>query len=86
MPFDGVVELTDTGCVVVSSANVPAYLFRLCGLMQIHLGDRQQEQPIGRANRLVFTMLRREPDGTWAIVEPASNFIERLVDQPHSKR
>lgn len=79
MPFNGTVEPTDTGCVIVSSTDIPAYLFRLCGLTQIRLGARQQDQPMGRAQRLVFAMLRREPDGTWAVVEPSPKFIERLV-------
>ena len=79
MPFDGTVEPTEAGCVLVSSADVPAYLFRLCGLNQIKLGSRQKDQPIGRAQHLVFAMLRREPNGTWAIVEPSPKFIEQLV-------
>ena len=79
MPFDGTVEPTDASCVIVSSADVPAYLFRLCGLSQIRLGPRQQDQPIGRAQHLVFAMLRREPNGTWAMVEPSPKFIEQLL-------
>lgn len=79
MPFDGTVEPTETNCILVSSADVPAYLFRLCGLSQTKLGPRQQYQPIGRAQHLVFAMLRREPDGTWALVEPSPKFIEQLL-------
>ena len=79
MPFDGTVEPTVATCVIVSSSDVPAYLFRLCGLKQIRLGSRRQEQPIGRAQHLVFAMLRREPNGTWAIVEPSPKFIEQLL-------
>lgn len=79
MPFNGKVEPTDTDCVIVSSADVPAYLFRLCGLNQAQLGEQSQGQIIGRANHLVFAMLRREPDGTWAVVEPSPRFIEQLL-------
>ncbi|NEQ49974.1 MAG: hypothetical protein F6K11_07565 [Leptolyngbya sp. SIO3F4] len=79
MPFDGKVEPTDTDCVIISSADVPAYLFRLCGLNRPKLGERLQGQTIGRASHLVFAMLRREPDGTWAVVEPSPKFIEQLL-------
>ncbi|MBX2863899.1 MAG: hypothetical protein KTR27_10105 [Leptolyngbyaceae cyanobacterium MAG.088] len=81
MPFDGTVEPTATSCVIVSSADVPAYLFRLCGLSQPKFGALYQHQPIGRAQHLVFAMLRREPNGTWAIVEPSPTFIEQLLTQ-----
>ncbi len=81
MPFDGTVEPTATNCVIVSSADVPAYLFRLCGLSQPRFGALNQNQTIGRAQHLVFAMLRREPNGTWAVVEPAPTFIEQLLTQ-----
>ncbi len=81
MPFNGTVEPTTMGCVLVSSDDVPAYLFRLCGLSRTQFGPRQQGQSIGRANHLIFAMLRREPDGTWAMVEPSARFIEQLLNQ-----
>ncbi|MEM9486862.1 MAG: hypothetical protein AAGA83_24580 [Cyanobacteria bacterium P01_F01_bin.116] len=79
MPFNGTIEPTEMNCVLVSSDDVPAYLFRLCGLSQTKFGPRQQGQAIGRANHLIFAMLRREPDGTWAMVEPSARFIEKLL-------
>ncbi|MEM7796282.1 MAG: hypothetical protein AAF579_17740 [Cyanobacteria bacterium P01_C01_bin.118] len=79
MPFNGTVEPTEMDCVLVSSDDVPAYLFRLCGVNRTKLGPRQQGQAIGRADHLIFAMLRREPDGTWAMVEPSAKFIERLL-------
>lgn len=79
MPFSGTVEPTESNCVLVSSDDVPAYLFRLCGLSQTKFGARQQGQTIGRASHLVFAMLRREPNGTWAMVEPSPQFIEQLL-------
>ncbi|NEQ50836.1 MAG: hypothetical protein F6K11_11985 [Leptolyngbya sp. SIO3F4] len=81
MPFNGTIEPTEMNCVLVSSDDVPAYLFRLCGLSRTKFGPRQQGQVIGRANHLIFAMLRREPDGTWAMVEPSAQFIEKLLNQ-----
>ena len=82
MPFDGKVESTpvnNSNCVLVSSGDVPAYLFRLCGLRQAKLGPQKQGSSIGHATQLVFSMLRRQPDGTWAIVEPSPKFVEQLL-------
>ena len=79
MPFNGTVEPTEMNCVLVSSDDIPAYLFRLCGLHQTKFGSRQQGQTIGRADHLIFAMLRREPDGTWAMVEPSAQFIKQLL-------
>lgn len=79
MPFDGTVEPTQSNCVILSSPDIPAYLFRLCGLSHAQLGARHQGQAIGRANHLAFAMLRREPNGTWAMVEPSPQFIEQLL-------
>lgn len=82
MPFDGTVEATpvkNSSCVLVSSGDVPAYLFRLCGLQHAKLGPQKQGSAIGHAGQLVFSMLRRQPDGTWAIVEPSPKFVEQLL-------
>lgn len=79
MPFNGTVEPTEMDCVLVSSDDIPAYLFRLCGLSQTKFGSRQRGQTIGRADHLIFAMLRREPDGTWAMVEPSAQFIKQLL-------
>lgn len=82
MPFDGTVESTpvnNSNCVLVSSGDVPAYLFRLCGLRNARLGAQEQGSAIGNATQLVFSMLRRQPDGTWAIVEPSPKFVEQLL-------
>jgi hypothetical protein len=87
MPFDGEVlpaESQDSGCVYVSSAEVPAYLFRICGLSRPHLGPLTAGQSLGRGQVLVFSTLRKQPDGTWALVEPAPEFIESLVRSPDS--
>ena len=85
MPFNGEVlpaESQDSGCVYISSAEVPAYLFRVCGLSRPNLGNLTQGQSLGRGQVLVFSTLRKQPDGTWALVEPAPEFIESLVRSP----
>ncbi len=80
-PFGGEVELAaiSPDCVFFSSAEVPAYLFRYCGLRRPQLGAVKPGQPIGSAEVLHFATLRRQPDGTWAIVEPSSNVLERSL-------
>ena len=82
-PFDGKVQPNDVaGCLIYSSPEVPAYLFRLCGLRSPKLGDVKQGEAIGKGNYLQFAALRRQPEGTWAIVEPASDILERALKQP----
>jgi hypothetical protein len=81
-PFDGLVQPNDAkGCVIFSSPEVPAYLFRLCGIRQPRLGEIQKGQSIGSANYLQFAALRRQPDGKWAMVEPASDILQRTLSQ-----
>lgn len=80
-PFDGQLQANDLeGCYVFSSPDVPAYLFRLCGLKRVRLGNIQRGTRIGSANYLGFATLRRQPDGNWALVEPSSDVLERLLD------
>ncbi|MEO0533024.1 MAG: hypothetical protein AAF215_04070 [Cyanobacteria bacterium P01_A01_bin.123] len=83
-PFDGRVEPLDGGggCVVFSTPEVPAYLFRLCGLANPALGDLRRGDKIGKGQSLQFAAMRKQPDGTWAIVEPALDILERTVKQP----
>ena len=79
-PFAGEVELTDkASCIVFSSAEVPAYLFRFCGIRRPRLGTVRQGDSIGSGRYLHFATLRRQPDGTWAIVEPSSSVLERTL-------
>lgn len=78
-PFDGRTQLDQRQCVIFSSADVPAYLFRLCGLDRPHLGLLKQGEPIGKGNLLQFAALRKQPNGTWAIVEPAKAILERTL-------
>lgn len=78
-PFDGKVQPTEHECVAFSSPEVPAYLFRLCGMRRPRLGIVKAGQVIGRGNVLQFAAMRRQPDGTWAMVEPAVDVLERTV-------
>jgi hypothetical protein len=78
-PFDGEIQLTDANCVLFSSTNVPAYLLRLCGLNRPIIGEITAGSPIGSGEYLHFAALRRQPDGTWTIVEPAKNILERML-------
>ena len=82
-PFPGEVEIAATGekCIFFSSPEVPAYLFRYCGLKHPRLGQVQVGQSIGRATFLHFATLRRQPEGTWVIVEPSTNVLERSLER-----
>lgn len=84
-PFEGEVEPAASlpDCVYFSSPEVPAYLFRYCGLHHPRLGSIQANQTMGKARLLHFATLRRQPEGTWAIVEPSSHVLERsLTSRP----
>jgi len=82
MPFDGTVSPQaekENLCVILSSPDVPAYLFRLCGVRQPRLGDYRQGEVIGSGDVVAFATLRRQADGTWAMVEPAQELIEQFL-------
>lgn len=82
-PFDGTVQPTEPAeCVLFSSPQVPAYLLRLCGLQQPPLGDRHQGDPVGHGRTLHLAALRKQPDGTWAFIEPATALIEKTLTPP----
>lgn len=81
-PFDGKVDPTKANCVLFSSADVPGYLFRFCGLTAPKLGDIRQGDPIGSGNHLEFAALRKQSDGRWAMVEPAKSILERTLRKP----
>lgn len=78
-PFNGRVQPTTADCVLFSSPDVPAYLFRFCGLSRPRLGEMPAGEAIGSGDYLYFTALRRQPDGSWTIVEPAKSILERIV-------
>lgn len=80
-PFDGELQPNNVpGCYVFSSPEVPAYIFRLCGLERPRLGAIAQGAAMGSADFLGFATLRRQPDGHWTMVEPASDVLQRLLD------
>ncbi|WP_088890814.1 hypothetical protein [Leptolyngbya ohadii] len=78
-PFDGEVQKNVADCVLFSSADVPAYLFRLCGLNQPRVGTITQGQAIGSGEFVHIATLRKQPEGTWAMVEPAQDILEKLL-------
>ncbi|MBD2076111.1 hypothetical protein H6F86_19990 [Phormidium sp. FACHB-592] len=78
-PFDGRAQLDSNRCLIFSSPDVPAYLFRLCGLNKPRLGAVSQGDAIGSGRLLLFAALRKQPNGTWAIVEPAKGILERTL-------
>jgi hypothetical protein len=82
-PFDGEVELAaeSPNCIFFSSPEVPAYLFRFCGIGRPQVGPIRQGQSMGRASFLHFATMRRQPEGTWAIVEPSTHVLERSLQR-----
>ncbi|WP_160299513.1 hypothetical protein [Leptolyngbya iicbica] len=82
-PFDGEVQPSADGpdCIFFASPEVPAYLFRFCGLMNPRVGEVEAGDSLGRSQYLHFTTMRRQPDGTWAIVEPSTGVLERSLQR-----
>lgn len=79
-PFDGKVEpYAHKSCVLFSSAEIPAYLFRFCGLERLSLGAIKAGRAIGSARYLQFATLRKQPNGSWAIVEPSREVLEKVL-------
>ncbi|MBE9110235.1 hypothetical protein IQ273_12515 [Nodosilinea sp. LEGE 07298] len=83
-PFAGQVELAAKGfhCIYFSTPEVPAYLFRYCGVRQPRLGMVQAGEVMGHGRQIHFATLRRQPDGAWAIVEPSDRVLEQSLNQP----
>lgn len=80
-PFDGELEPSEIDdCALYSTPEIPAYLFRLCGLRRFDYGERKAGQTLGKGEYLSFATLRRQPDGTWIIVEPARGVLEKALD------
>lgn len=78
-PFSGELYPYREGCALFSSPEVPAYLFRYCGLQGAVLGSRPAGASLGKAQALQFATLRKQPDGSWAIVEPSREILERSL-------
>jgi hypothetical protein len=84
-PFTGSVQPYQGNCVLFSSDEVPAYLFRLCGLKQPQVGDVRRGDVIGAGTYLQFAALRKQPNGTWAFVEPSRSILERTLKQHQTR-
>ncbi|NJP10842.1 MAG: hypothetical protein HC866_16335 [Leptolyngbyaceae cyanobacterium RU_5_1] len=80
-PFDGRAQKDQRNCLIFSSPDVPAYLFRLCGVANLRLGSCSQGDILGNAAIVHIAALRKQPEGTWAIVEPSKPIIERIVSK-----
>ena len=79
-PFDGELAPSEIEqCALYSTPEIPAYLFRLCGLRKFSYGEVKAGRLMGRGRYISFATLRRQPDGTWIIVEPAKSVLERLL-------
>ena len=78
-PFDGLAQLDPRQCLIFSSPDVPAYRFRICGLRDRRLGQHRQGAELGRAETVYLAALRKQTDGTWAIVEPSKSLVERFL-------
>lgn len=80
-PFDGRAQKDQRDCLVFSSPDVPAYLFRLCGLSDLRLGTHSQGATLGKGSTVHVATLRKQPDGTWAIVEPSKPILQRILSK-----
>lgn len=78
-PFEGRVQPNISDCVIFSSPELPAYLFRMCGLNQPRLGAVKPGDAIGSGQYLHFATLRKLPEGTWTIVEPSRSILEQIL-------
>ncbi len=83
-PFAGKVELAAEGplCIYFSTPDIPAYLFRYCGVKNPKLGPLSPGEVMGGGQHIHFATLRRQPDGTWAIVEPSNQVLEKTLIGP----
>lgn len=81
-PFRGLAQLDKRNCLIFSTPDVPAYLFRLCGLSNPQLGNRNMGDVLGHASIVHIATLRKQPEGTWAIVEPSKPTLERFLAKP----
>ncbi len=78
-PFDGKTQWDTRRCIIFSTPEVPAYLFRLCGLNQPKLGAIAQGEPLGTATILEFAALRKQSNNQWAMVEPSKTILQRTL-------
>lgn len=79
-PMSGEANLDRTGCVLFAGTDLPAYLFRFCGIKTPKLGVLRKGQTIGNANLLVFATFQKQQNGTWAFVEPSKTIVEQTLN------
>lgn len=79
-PFDGDLWPSESEtCALYSTPEIPSYLFRLCGLDSFSFGKVEAGRVMGKGSYLSFATLRKQPDGTWIIVEPAKGVLEKVL-------
>ncbi|MGI0490331.1 hypothetical protein ACN4EG_00855 [Alkalinema pantanalense CENA528] len=78
-PFNGDTQLDQRRCLYFDSPEVPSYKFRFCGIQSPKLGKVRQGETIGSGETLQFAALRKQPNGTWAIVEPSKTILEKTL-------
>lgn len=81
-PFEGRVQPHKPECVIFSGEELPTYLFRLCGLTSPRFGLRRVGEAIGKGQELRLSVLNKQPDGRWAMVEPSKQIIEQMLQPP----
>ena len=83
MPMAGEMQPISSDCSLFSSAELPAYRLRLCGLSWAKSGPLNRGAVLGRGDRVALALLRRQPQGSWAMVEPATSILEQFLTPPN---
>lgn len=78
-PYAGRLQPNKPGCVMFSSADVPNYLLRLCGVKNPQFGLKKAGEAIGTAEALQFALLNKRADGKWALVEPSKQILQQML-------
>lgn len=78
-PYAGRLQPNKPGCVMFSSADVPNYLLRLCGVKNPQFGLKKAGEAIGTAETLQFALLNKRADGKWALVEPSKQILQQML-------
>lgn len=78
-PMNGEANLDPSGCVLFAGTELPAYLFRFCGVSTPKIGVLRKGQAIGTTKLLVFATLQRQQNGSWAFIEPSKVIVEQTL-------
>ena len=79
MPMAGEIQPLTPTCSLFASPELPAYRLRLCGLYRPQTGPLAEGAVIGRGDRVALALLRRQPQGRWTMVEPATSMLEQFL-------